>query len=112
MLAICHLVASAVEGLAPEGVSVLDMRGNLLSRPRRPGALDVPEPSEALLEYRQQIEADLLAKINATLDPLVGADKFRAGVSVECDFTAGEQSEESFDPTHSVMATFGEDRGC
>jgi flagellar M-ring protein FliF len=104
VVAICHLVASAVEGLAPEAVSVLDMRGNLLSRPRRAGTLDVPEPSEAILEYRQRIEADLLAKIHSTLEPLVGPDKFRAGVSVECDFTAGEQSEESFDPTHSVMA--------
>jgi len=105
VLAICHLISSAVESLAPESVSVLDMRGNLLSRPRRPAALDVPEPSDALLEYRQHIEADLQAKIGSTLTPLVGADKFRAGVSVECDFTAGEQSEESFDPTHSVMAT-------
>src|SRR5215831_12900845 len=105
VLAVCHLVASAVEGLAPESVSVLDMRGNLLNRPRPAGALDVPEPSEALLEYRQRIEAGLLAKINSTLEPLVGADKFHAGVSVECDFTAGEQSEESFDPTHSVMAS-------
>ncbi len=33
--AITHLIASAVEGLAPESVSVLDMRGNLLSRPKR-----------------------------------------------------------------------------
>ena len=32
--AISHLVASAVEGLAPDAVSVLDMNGNLLSRPR------------------------------------------------------------------------------
>jgi flagellar M-ring protein FliF len=105
VLAICHLVASAVEGLAPESVSVLDMRGNLLIRPRRAPCLDVAEPSDAILEYRQKIEADLLAKINSTLEPLVGTDRFRAGVSVECDFTAGEQSEESFDPTHSVMAT-------
>jgi flagellar M-ring protein FliF len=45
--AVTHLVASAVQGLAPEAVSVLDMQGNLLnrrgarrkparSRPRRP----------------------------------------------------------------------------
>ena len=32
--AISHLVASAVEGLAPDAVSVLDMNGNLLSRPK------------------------------------------------------------------------------
>src|SRR5215813_15125484 len=33
VLAINHLVASAVEGLSPDAVSVLDMNGNLLGRP-------------------------------------------------------------------------------
>jgi flagellar M-ring protein FliF len=37
------------------------------------------------------------------LEPLLGAGKYRAGVSVECDFTAGEQSEELYDPARSVM---------
>jgi flagellar M-ring protein FliF len=35
----------------------------------------------------------------------LGAEKFRAGVSVECDMTGGEQSEEIFDPARSVMAS-------
>jgi len=105
VLAVTHLVASAVEGLAPEAVSVLDMRGNLLSRPRRPVSLDSDQASDAVLEYRQQIEKDLLVKINSTLEPLLGADKFRAGVSVECDFSGGEQSEETFDPARSVMTS-------
>ena len=34
VVAVSHLVASAVEGLNPDGVAVLDMDGNLLSRPR------------------------------------------------------------------------------
>ena len=101
--AIDHLVASAVEGLSPDAVSVLDMNGNLLGRPKPAGGLDGPEPSEAALDYRHKIEADLLAKINSTLEPLLGANKFRAGVSVDCDFTGGEQSEEIFDPARSVM---------
>ena len=101
--AICNLTASAVEGLQPEQVSVLDMNGNLLSRPRRAGSPDSPEPSEAGLEYKQRIEHDLLAKINSTVEPLVGADNFRSGISVDCDFTSGEQSEETFDPAKSVM---------
>jgi flagellar M-ring protein FliF len=100
--AINHLVASAVDGLSPDAVSVLDMNGNLLGRPRK-GLPDAPELSEATLEYRQQVEAQLLFKINATLTPLLGAGKFHAGVSVECDFSGGEQSEESFDPSRSVM---------
>lgn len=103
VIAINHLVASAVEGLSPDAVSVLDMNGNLLGRPRANGPLDGPEASEAGLDYRRKIEADLLTKVNSTLEPLLGANKFRANVSVECDFTGAEQSEEIFDPTRSVM---------
>lgn len=104
VLAIQHLTASAVEGLAPEAVSVLDMAGNLLSRP----SLDVDgegRPSSAMLEFRQSLEREYLAKIRSTLDPLLGPDRYRAGVNVECDFTSGEQSEETFDPSKSVMVT-------
>jgi flagellar M-ring protein FliF len=103
--AISYLVSSAVEGLAPEAISVLDMQGNLLSRPRRPSNGASDEPSEALLDFRHGIERDLLNKINATLEPLVGADKFRAGVSVDCDFSSVEQSEEILDPSRSVMVS-------
>ncbi|MGA2183795.1 MAG: flagellar basal-body MS-ring/collar protein FliF [Bryobacteraceae bacterium] len=102
--AITNLVASAVEGLTPESVSVLDMSGNLLSRPRKP-SVDGGDTSEGALEYRQQVEKDLLAKMNSTLEPLLGDGKFRAGVSVDCDFTSGEQSDEIFDPARSVMVT-------
>ena len=103
--AINHLIASAVEGLSPDAVSVLDMNGNLLGRPRAAGPLDGQEPSEAGLDYRRRIESDLLAKINSTLEPLLGASRYRAGVSVECDFSGAEQSEEIFDPTRSVMVS-------
>ena len=105
VMAICHLAASAVDQLQPEAVSVLDMQGNLLSRPRHEASADMAEPSEAALDYRHSIERDLMTKINSTLEPLLGADKFRAGVSVDCDFTSGEQSEETFDPAKSVVVS-------
>ncbi len=105
VVAIEHLVASAVEGLTPEAVSVLDVRGNLLSRVHAAAAADGAETSDRLLEIRQAIERDLVAKINSTLEPLLGGDKFRAGASVECDFSSGEQSEELFDPNRSVVVT-------
>src|SRR5580700_11344146 len=104
MPAITNLVASAVEGLAPEMVSVLDMRGNLLNRPKR-GPGDQSGSSDSALEYRHRVEQDLTAKLNSTLEPLVGAGRFRAAVSAECDLTSGEQSDESFDPNRSVMVT-------
>lgn len=102
--AIQHLTASAVEGLDAPSVSVLDMNGTLLSKPR--SSLDEESgATSAMLDYRQAIEKDYLNKIRATLDPLLGAEKYRVGVSAECDFTSGEQSEEVFDPSRSVMAT-------
>lgn len=105
ILAITYLVASAVDGLTPEGVSLLDMQGTLLSRPRKSLNAEATESSDAALDYRQRVEKDLLAKINSSLEAVLGADKFRSGVSVECDFTSGEQSEETFDPNKSVMVT-------
>ena len=105
VLAVTHLVGSAVEGLSPDAVSVLDMNGNLLNRPKPAGTLEGAEPSAATLDYRRQVETELIAKINGTLAPLLGAEKFRAGVSVDCDFAGGEQSEEIFDPARSVMVS-------
>jgi flagellar M-ring protein FliF len=103
VIAITNLISSAVEGLAPESVSVVDMSGNLLSRPRREGQPDGTQITEAALEYRQAIEHDVAAKINSTLEPLLGPDKFRTGVSADIDMSSGEQSEETFDPSKSVM---------
>ena len=103
--AITHLTASAVEGLAPDQVSVIDARGNLLNRPRRSINADGSEPDDTQLEFRQKVERDLLAKASATLEDILGPGKFRVSVSADVDFTSGEQSEETFDPTKSVMAS-------
>jgi flagellar M-ring protein FliF len=81
----------------------MDMQGNLLIRPKKPG--DGSEPSQELLAWKKQLEAETLAKINSVLDPLLGSEKYRASVDIDCDQTSGEQSEETFDPTHSVVTT-------
>lgn len=104
VLAITNLVASAVEGLAPDYISVIDMQGNLLSRPHQPGFDDADAPG-GVLEYRHQIERDLAAKVESTLQPLLGDGRFRVGVTADCDFTTSKQTDEVFDPTKSVMVS-------
>lgn len=101
--AISNLVGSAVEGLSPDSVSILDMQGNLLNRPKK--HLTDDEPSEAILDYKHQVEKDLMNKVEATLDPLLGEGRFRVGISADCDFSTSEQSEEVLDPTKSAMVT-------
>ena len=105
VVAICNLVASAVQGLNPDAVAVLDMDGNLLSRPRRAGSNDPQQVTAQSLDVRQEIERDLVSKISATLEPLLGANQFRAGASVDCDLTSGDQQEETFHPDQSVMVS-------
>jgi flagellar M-ring protein FliF len=102
--AICQLTASAVPGLSADQVSLVDTAGNLLNRPR-PTSADGTEGSEAALDYRKSIEVGIQNKIASTLEPLLGPDHFRIGVSADVDTTSGEQSEEVFDPSKSVMTT-------
>ena len=101
--AITQLAASAVPGLSADQVSVLDTSGNLLNRPH-PHSGD-GDSSEATLEYRKSVERDLQNKAAQTLEPLLGADHFRVGVSAEVDLTSGDQSEEIYDPQKSVMVS-------
>ncbi len=102
--AVANLVASAVEGLSPEAVSIIDGNGRLLNRPR---SSDTGEARTAAVDlgYRQSLESDMLQRINSSLEPLLGAGKFRAGVSIDCDFTATDENEEVWDSTKSAVLT-------
>src|SRR5215813_2376393 len=97
---IVHLVASAVEGLDPNNVTVTDSSGTLLSVLQ--GSSD-----EALnrtqLALRTQMERDLSAKVTRILEPVVGVGKVRADASVVMDFSHSEQTVEKYDPQGSVI---------
>jgi len=103
--AICQLTASAVPGLAPEQVSLVDTSGNLLNRPHASGDGEDEHASEAALEYRKSVEHDIQSKVAQTLQPLLGSDHFRTGVSADVDITSADQSDEIFDPQKSVIST-------
>ncbi|HEY3823220.1 MAG TPA: flagellar basal-body MS-ring/collar protein FliF, partial [Bryobacteraceae bacterium] len=104
VLAVANLVASAVDGLSPEAVAIIDSNGRLLSRPRVQGDGD-EQLAEANLEYRRQVESELLAKINQSLGALLGPDRFHASVNVDCDFSSSEENEETVDSTRSAVLT-------
>ena len=103
--AISHLVAAAVEGLSPDAVAILDMHGNLVARPQNGAEMDASQPSDAMVAYRKNVEQYLGGKINDALRPLLGHGRFHSDVSIECDYTSGEESTESFNPDESVMVT-------
>jgi flagellar M-ring protein FliF len=99
--AIAHLVASAVEGLQPQQVTIVDSHGDLLNKPRSADGLG--SASDSQFEYQMNVEHELAKKLGETLDPVLGAGNYRTGVSVECDFSGVDENEEVLDPSKSVI---------
>jgi flagellar M-ring protein FliF len=98
--AIVNLVAGSVPEMDRTGVTVVDQRGNLLSRN------DESEQDRLIareLEYTRKLEVTLNNRIASILEPIIGSNRFRSEVSAELDFTAIEEAEEMFNPDQQVL---------
>ena len=96
---IVHLVASSVEGLNSQEITVVDARGNVLSKPSG----DVAGLSASQFDFQSSYSKDLEARIISILEPVVGKGKVRAKVSAVLDFSRNETTEEKFDPEGQVV---------
>jgi len=92
VVAITHLVASAVTDLAAENVTIVDQRGNLLTQSGMRGL------QTSQLKYTNDIERDYQQRIQRMLAPLVGENNVRAQVTAQIDFTQLEQTQEQYQP--------------
>lgn len=99
--AIVHLVSSAVEGLEPDDVTVIDSRGKLLSR--KGGEPEVKLTAEQV-EFQRQWERALEEKIVTLLEPVVGRGKVVAKVSSEMQWRRVEERRETYDPNAVVRS--------
>ncbi|GJD74256.1 flagellar basal-body MS-ring/collar protein FliF [Methylobacterium goesingense] len=98
--AVRHLVASAVEGLKPERVSIVDERGRLLAD----GARGAEAETGAGMEEKQVgIERRLRSQIEEIIAGIVGAGRARVQVSAELDLNRIESRSESYDPESRVV---------
>ena len=96
---IVNMVASAVKGLTPEKVVLVDYRGRILSR-NEGGESGL---SAQQLDARQKLETELAGKIVQILEPAVGQGKIRPQVSVVMNFQQVEETVEQYDPERSVV---------
>lgn len=98
---ITHLVASSVEGLQPDNISIIDYDGNLLSS--QMGSDQLAGLSSSQLEVRKNVEQYLEHKAQSMLDGVVGAGKSIVRVTAELDFQQLERTSELFDPNSTVV---------
>lgn len=97
---IVHLVASSVPELEAERVTVVDHRGQLLSRN---GSAEPAALSAQHLDFTRRMEEAFRQRIEDILAPLVGSDGMRVQVTAEVDFTQVESTREIFDPERVVL---------
>ena len=88
--AIRNLVASAVDGLTPDRVVLVDAAGHLPLGPKTADAL------------RLSAEQALEEKLIATLEPVTGAGNVRASVTLDYNPAATEETQENYDPDQTV----------
>lgn len=97
---IVHLVASSVEGLTAENVTVVDTDGGLLysDQAQQEGVL-----TERQIEYRQELETSLAQRVTGMLERIVGPDKAMSRVNAELDLKHVSTNEEVFDPDRAAI---------
>ncbi len=93
--AIVQLVASSVPELDSKRVTVVDQKGNLLSEDQSDADMAV---AARQFDYSRKMEDSYVKRINAILEPILGANRFKVQVSADVDYTRVEQSAENFNP--------------
>ncbi len=98
---IANFVASGVEGLKPENVTIIDVYGNLLTPKDEDG--EELGADATRLQYAREVEKGYVQRIEAMLAKVLGPGKVVARVTADIDFSANEREEESFDPGGKVL---------
>ncbi len=99
VLSIQHLVATAVDRLKPNNITIADDRGTLLAR----GGDEEGLASAQADELRSSYENRLARRIEELVERTVGLGKVRVQVQAEMDMSQVVQNIETYDPEGQVL---------
>ncbi len=101
--AIVNLVSSSVEGLKPGNVTLIDTRGQILSKEYD----DNPIASSSAKQYeiKQSIENYLASKAQKMLDNILGYGNAMVQVNADIDFSQVEKTMNIYDPNGQVTVS-------
>jgi flagellar M-ring protein FliF len=97
--AIRHVVASAVNGLKPQRVSIADEAGQLLAD----GSGDPANDGATGDERRAGFEKRMRNQVEAIVSSVVGAGRARVQLSADFDYNKTTQTSDRFDPEGRVL---------
>jgi flagellar M-ring protein FliF len=98
--AIRHLVATAVNGLQPQRISIVDEQGQLLAD----GAMDDGSGSDVSSdEKKTTFEKRLREQVESIVSSVVGSGHSRVQVNADFDFNRVTETSDKFDPDGRVI---------
>lgn len=98
--AIRHLVASAVNGLKPQRVSIVDEAGQLLAD----GAGSSTDVDNSIADERRAgFEKRIRSEVESIVSSVVGAGRARVQLSADFDYNKVTQTSDKFDPEGRVL---------
>ena len=98
--AVVHLVASSIDGLDPENVTVADSSGRVLSTPGGTVGAATTERTQQTEAYQEQVRSDL----QAMLDRVVGPGNSTVQVTAELDFDKAVTETTDYQPDKKIPA--------
>jgi flagellar M-ring protein FliF len=98
--AIVNLVSASVPGMTPEGVTIVDQAGALLSKSGQSGGGAL---GDSRIDFQKRIEDKYREQLTQLLTPLVGAGNFSAEVQAEVDLDESQATRESYDKENTVV---------
>jgi flagellar M-ring protein FliF len=100
--AIRRLVASAVPGMKPEGVTVLDVNGQLLAS----GSDSLEDAPDNLLALQMNVSRDIRESITHTLAPYLNPRNFQVSVAAKLNADKTQTNETTYDPDKTAQRSF------
>ena len=97
---IVHLLSSAISGLEPENVTVVDNNGNMLTRVN---SGNIETSTEDQMAYQSKLESNLENRVKTMLETVLGKAKATVRVSCAMDFQKLEKTQEMYLPENRVI---------
>ena len=103
---IVNLVASSVPGMKPEGVTIVDQMGGLLTKGANESQLGIA--SDERIAFQRRVEDKYRAQIVQMLTPLIGAGNFTTEVQADVDLNETQATRESYDKQGTLRVEQGQ----
>ncbi|MCK8602442.1 flagellar basal-body MS-ring/collar protein FliF [Desulfoferrobacter suflitae] len=98
---IVNLVASTVQGLPEDKVTIMTTDGQVLSRNQ--SDKNPLQLTNLQMQYQESLEESLRRKVQSLLEAVVGAGRVMTRVSANLDFSQVQTTEDTYDPDSAVV---------